>query len=93
MTLENLTEKYIDSAEKVFSQLKRRETPICIEEKNIEDILNWATNYLQDAKYYKSQGKLETCLTSVAYCEGLLDALRLIGAVEFEWPTKKENKK
>jgi hypothetical protein len=28
------------------------------------------TDYLEDAKYYKAQGKLETSLTSVAYCEG-----------------------
>jgi FAD synthetase len=43
---------------------------------------------LEDAKYYKALGKLETSLTSVAYCEGILDALRLIGAVNFEWSTK-----
>jgi len=47
---------------------------------------------LQDAKYYKAHGKLETSLTSVAYCEGLLDALRLLGAVKFEWPTNQERK-
>ena len=43
-------------------------------------------------KYYKAQGKLETCLTSVAYCEGLLDALRLIGSVNFEWPSNQKEK-
>ncbi len=57
------------------------------------DILHWANDYLKDAKYYKAQGNLETSLTSVAYCEGLLDALRLIGAVNFEWPKTQENKK
>ena len=56
-------------------------------------VLRWATDYLEDAKYYKAQGKLETSLTSIAYCEGLLDALRLVGAVEFEWPTKQQNQK
>ena len=50
-------------------------------------------DYLEDAKYYKAQGKFETSLTSVAYCEGLLDALRLLGAVKFEWPTNQERKK
>ncbi len=48
---------------------------------------------MADAKYYKAQGKLETSLTSIAYCEGLLDALRLLGAVEFEWPAKQEKLK
>lgn len=93
MSLEVLAAKYISSAEKVFAKLKREKTPIAIDEATVTEVLRWATDYLEDAKYYKAQGKLETSLTSVAYCEGLLDALRLIGAVNFEWPTKQENKK
>ena len=54
------------------------------------DVLRWANDYLKDAKYYKAQGNLETSLTSVAYCEGILDSLRLIGAVNFEWPLNRE---
>ena len=50
-------------------------------------------DYLADAKYYKAQGKLETSLTSVAYCEGLLDGLRLMGAVDFVWPTSNKKAK
>jgi FAD synthetase len=45
---------------------------------------------LQDAKYYRDNGKLEVSLASVAYCEGLLDALKMLGAVKFEWPVRKE---
>ena len=45
----------------------------------MSEVLRWALDYLADAKYYKAQGKLETSLTSVAYCEGLLDGLRLYG--------------
>jgi FAD synthetase len=67
--------------------------PASLTEESVAAVLHWATDYLADAKYYKAQGKLETSLTSVAYCEGLLDALRLIGAVNFEWPTKQENKR
>jgi len=93
MSLEVLAAKYISSAEKVFAELKRTQTPIAIDETTVTEVLRWATDYLKDAKYYKAQGKLETSLTSVAYCEGLLDALRLIGAVNFEWPTKQENKR
>ena len=61
--------------------------------KAVCEVLSWVTHYLDDAKYYKAQGKFETSLTSVAYCEGLLDALRLIGAVNFEWPTKQQEKR
>jgi FAD synthetase len=73
--------------------MKRTQTPISLSEETVADVLRWATDYLEDAKYYKAQGKFETSLTSIAYCEGLLDALRLVGAVEFEWPTKQQNQK
>jgi FAD synthetase len=93
MSLEALAAKYIGSAEKVLFELKRSPFPMALDEATVSEVLRWAADYLKDAKYYKGQGKLETSLTSVAYCEGLLDALRLIGAVNFEWPTKQENQK
>ena len=93
MSLEALTIKYISMAEKVFNELTRTKTPINLTEETVTTVLRYAFNYLEDAKYYKAQGKLETSLTSVAYCEGLLDALRLIGAVNFQWPTNQERKK
>jgi len=92
MSLDELASKYISSAEKVLKDLERTQTPISLTEEVVSNILRWATDYLEDAKYYKAQGKLETSLTSVAYCEGLLDALRLLGAVKFEWPTNQERK-
>ena len=93
MSLEALTNKYIGSAEKVLKELQKTQMPIAMTEVAMSDVLSWAANYLEDAKYYRTEGKLEASLTSVAYCEGLLDALRLIGAVNFEWPTNQENKK
>jgi FAD synthetase len=93
MSLEALTSKYISSAEKVLKELQQKKIPISVTEESVANILRWAADYLKDAKYYKAQGKFETSLTSVAYCEGLLDALRLLGAVKFEWPTNQERKK
>ncbi len=93
MSIEALISKYISSAEKVLKELKQTKTPLSITEESVANILRWVADYLEDAKYYKVQGKLETSLTSVAYCEGLLDALRLLGAVKFEWPTNQERKK
>jgi FAD synthetase len=93
MSLEAFTSKYISSAEKVLKELQQTKTPISVTEESVANILRWAADYLKDAKYYKAQGKFETSLTSVAYCEGLLDALRLLGAVKFEWPTNQERKK
>lgn len=92
MSLEALTAKYISMAEKVFNELTRTQIPINLTEETVATVLRYAFDYLEDAKYYKAQGKLETCLTSVAYCEGLLDALRLIGAVNFEWPSNQKEK-
>ena len=92
MSLEALSSKYISTAEKVLRELERTKTTVSLTEEAVGNILRWATDYLEDAKYYKAQGKLETSLTSVAYCEGLLDALRLLGAVKFEWPTNQERK-
>jgi hypothetical protein len=93
MSLEALVTKYIVSAEKVMKEIQLNKGTISVKEENVTDVLGYATNYLQDAKYYKAQKKLETSLTSVAYCEGLLDALRLLGAVKFEWPAKVERRR
>jgi FAD synthetase len=93
MSLETLTSKYISSAEKVLKELQQKKVPVNVTGEAVANVLCWASDYLKDAKYYKAQGELETSLTSVAYCEGLLDALRLLGAVKFEWPTNQERKK
>jgi hypothetical protein len=93
MSLETLVTKYIISAEKVLKDIQQTKGTINVTEEKIVKILDYVTNYLEDAKYYKAQERLETSLTSIAYCEGLLDALRLLGAVKFEWPAKKERKK
>ncbi|MGA3111108.1 MAG: DUF357 domain-containing protein [Candidatus Bathyarchaeia archaeon] len=93
MSSEELAAKYISSAEKVFKELQQTKELVTVSEADTSKVLRWAFDYLEDAKYYKAQGKFETCLTSVAYCEGLLDALRLLGAVKFEWPTNQERKK
>jgi hypothetical protein len=90
MSTEALAAKYIASADKVLSSLTKTPTPITVNEATVSEVLRWANDYLADAKYYKDQGKLGTSLTSVAYCEGLLDGLRLMGAVNFVWPTRQQ---
>jgi FAD synthetase len=93
MSLETLVTNYIISAEKVLKEMRLTKGAVSVTEENVASTLDYVTNYLQDAKYYKTQKKFETSLTSIAYCEGLLDALRLLGAVKFEWPAKAERKK
>ena len=93
MSLEALLTKYIVSAETVLKEMQRNKSLITVTEECLDNVLGYVTAYLEDARYYKAQGMFETSLASVAYCEGLLDALRLLGAVKFEWPAKAERKK
>ena len=92
MSFETLIEKYIASTEKVLKELQRTKGAVTVTEENVNNILGYVINYLEDAKYYKTQKSFETSLTSIAYCEGLLDALRLLGAAKFEWPTNMKRK-
>lgn len=88
MNLERLVSKYIGSAEHVFREIKLAEPPISFDAETVVKVVDFAKDYLEDAKYYMERQKFEVSLTSVAYCEGLLEALKLLGAVNFEWPTK-----
>jgi FAD synthetase len=85
MTIEELITKYIRGAERVVQEIEKIPKDVRLKVEEAGTVFDWAKRYLEDAKYYQKEGKLETSLTSVAYCEGLLDALRLLGAVEFTW--------
>jgi FAD synthetase len=83
MSIEEIVDRYVNNAHQVFRQVgESRQTD------NAVLILDYARRYLDDALYYRGQKRFETALASVAYCEGLLDALRLLGMVEFQWPTE-----
>jgi len=89
MSAEQLALKYISSAERALNELhiKREEARIDLDK--IKEAVNCAKDYLKDAKYYNEKKEFEVSLTSVAYCEGLLDALRILGVVSFEWTPSK----
>jgi len=93
VTLEQLVSKYIASAEHVLGQLQVTvgEDGLCLSRESVLEVVGLAKAYLQDAKYYRDGKRFDVSLASVAYCEGLLDALKMLGAVKFEWPTKKAN--
>jgi len=89
MTLKELVSKYIQNSERVFAEIRITQDPIQVDGKKAESVIETAKHYLEDAKYYQKRNRLETSLASVAYCEGLLDALRLLGIAEFSWGGKK----
>jgi FAD synthetase len=93
MSLEKLVAKYIDSTEYVLKNMETVEDSTNINAKSIRKVVQYVKAYLKDAKYYRDRKKFEVSLASVAYCEGLLDTLKLLGAVEFEWPIKKKERK
>lgn len=53
--------------------------------KKINEVLDLAKRYLDDAKHFKEKNQIITALISLAYSEGLLDALRILNYVKFEW--------
>lgn len=90
MSLEKLVSKYITSTQHVLEEMVIVEGPSNVDTEAIGKIVGHAKAYLEDAKYYRDQRKFEVGLASVAYSEGLLDALKMLGAVEFEWAGVKE---
>jgi len=93
MSLEELVSKYMRSAERALSELKVVVDSLTISVNDVRRVVDSAKAYLYDAEYYRDRKRFEVSLASVAYCEGLLDALKMLGAVEFEWVREKRNEK
>jgi hypothetical protein len=81
MSAQELAAKYIVAMEKTLRNVQRTTASVAVSKECIDEIFGYVEAYLEDAKYFLSQGKFETSLVSIAYCEGLLDALKLINAV------------
>ncbi|QOJ79616.1 DUF357 domain-containing protein [Infirmifilum lucidum] len=72
--------KYIANVEYALKQIRCPD-----ERRDLCSVVEQALFYLKDASFYLERSD---CLTSIAcssYAEGLLDALRLLGLVEFQW--------
>lgn len=91
MSLEALVTKYIASAELALHQLEIVETSR-ISRNDVQEVVDSANAYLADAKHYRDKKKFDVSLASISYCEGLLDALKMLGVVKFEWPAKQKEK-
>lgn len=88
MSLERLVSNYIASTDYVLKKMEAIKNSMNVGAERVRKVVEHVKAYLEDAKYYKDEKKFEVSLASVAYCEGLLDALKLLGAVKFEWPVK-----
>jgi FAD synthetase len=85
MAFNDLAQKYIQKTERALTELKTVNDIVRIDVEKVKPVIEEAKRYLEDAKYYLANKRFETSLASVAYCEGLLDALRMLGYVEFSW--------
>jgi FAD synthetase len=90
MNNKTLLSKYVRNSENVFAQVKLRKSAETSSSQQITEVIEYAKRYLSDAKYYGEKQQYATGLVSVAYCEGMLDALRLLKLVEFKWPEARE---
>lgn len=82
--LDRLIDKYIAGCCGVRDEIKINPSTSPLTEAQIRGLLEHVDRYLADAEYYKADKK-PTALTSVAYAEGILDALRLLGIADFDW--------
>ncbi len=80
-----LASSYVQKTERAFEGLKLVQGVVPSDAESVRQVIGEAKRYLEDAKYYLGRRKYETSLASVAYCEGLLDALRMLRFVEFDW--------
>ena len=78
--------KYIESITAVLSDLKTKHS---LQADDVQYVLDTAERYVSDAQYYLQKDDASTALASVSYAEGLLDALKFLRHINFEWPTKK----
>lgn len=85
MMLRQRVTKYVQNVESALREVQIIQTPMHLDEEKVKTVVDLVRLYLKDTKFYEEKGKFETALASVAYCEGLLDALRLLGVVEFSW--------
>ncbi len=83
MNAMELSEKYIVAMEKTLKGAKLSPAPLTVSKESVDELFGYVKAYLEDAKYYRVQGKFETSLVSISYCEGILDALKLMGAVSW----------
>ncbi|MEM2910317.1 MAG: diphthine synthase [Nitrososphaerota archaeon] len=72
--------RYIDVCERVLSKVST-----LAKEVKVGDVLKVAESYLEDSKFFLNSGDLFDSLSAISYCEGLLDALRMMGYVDFDW--------
>ncbi len=82
--MDKLIRKYSEGCRRVIEELEKAGYSRRKGIDGVKALIEHAARYVDDAEYYAQERKA-TALASVSYAEGILDALRLLGLVEFEW--------
>ena len=83
---EDLADKYVSNLEFAFSTLSIKDKK-AVGQEELEYVLDMARRYKEDAESFSERGEYITSIAAASYAEGLLDALRLLGLVDFAWPS------
>ncbi len=75
-------EAYIENVTRALEKIRKQLEKLTPQQRRVVEN---AEAYLSDAKHYLEKGDPFTALACIAYAEGLLDALRHLGIVEFDW--------
>ena len=74
--------QYISNFETALQKLIPTKENSTVKAHNVRKVTDTIQRYLQDARYYLENGKPTTSLASIAYAEGLLDALTFLALTE-----------
>jgi FAD synthetase len=80
--------KYIENVNLVLNKLKKEK----YEDERVERLIKLSESYCFDARFYFEKGDYITSLTCIAYAEGLLDCLKFLNMINFEWKNEEMKK-
>lgn len=70
--------RYIKSFENAIEKFTPTNAEATVMAQSVKRVTDTMNRYLNDAKYYLQNGKPVTALASIAYAEGLMDALTFL---------------
>ena len=83
-SIEERAKKYVHNLKHALKDLDIKESKF---KEYVDKIIEYAKRYLSDAEYYLEKKDYITSIVCSSYAEGLLDSLKLLGLVDFKWPS------
>lgn len=75
---------YVAKVEAALSKLQLKEERE-VRKAEVARAIEHAKRYWLDAKYFLEKGMFAAALASVSYAEGILDAMKILNLIAFEW--------